>query len=584
MLDDNAISLLCLRKNNGEFTSDKNLLTLLTKWEEVKTSPSISIKKYDRESLGIIISYFDASDDGRYDYRKDCWFAFSGTADNMLYADILDSFDMAHDAALLADDIRETLGLSFLSFSDIPQIKHKLYTIVFSPLINLVFLTKDELFNFIKNVSELEKLSFEIRKKRNEITANYSHDIFKLDKTFWDGELTREGKRKIEALKRTKEKITPDEFNAITRNMNEYRELKRLYSQKEDETGNIKSGIYEKWRTDWKRYSEALSDIVNLHINGLINKKYDINNLDTFQKEVELLYKRMCDIEEKYSSSFERLSQKWDKSIVDLTSLPFKKFISLFSNATIDDTLKYRWKNVLDIIISARSNGVIEAIDDSLSLSLRKDEAVSSFKKALCTIGISELVKDLPIEEKKEETGGELFPLYSECDISLMAKKMDVESFSSPSFPLLMKSVIDKEAPLYKRDLLKRIIFLFDGDDTITKEKMEKGGEALSALDGTILSIKGDFVYSIDKRDYLFRRSLFMRDFSHIAQEEIAEGLYEIIKEKGKIERRELYDTLGRLCGYNRVLKARYPELDSCLALVGGIEITGDEISFSGGK
>ena len=584
MLDDNAISLLCLRKKNGEFTFNKNLLTLLTKWEEVKTSPSISVKKYDRESLGIIISYFDAADDGRYDYRKDCWFAFSGTADKMLYADILDSFDMAHDAAVLSDDIREALGLSFLSFSDIPQIKHKLYEIVFSPLVNLVFLTKDELFDFIKNVSELEKLSFEIRNKRNEITAYYSHDIFKLDKTFWDGKLTREGRRKIEALKLDKGKITPDEFNSISRNMDEYRELKRLYSQKEGETGNIKSGIYEKWRTDWKRYSEALLDIVNLHINGLINKKYDINNLDTFQKEVELLYKRMCDIEEKYSSSFERLSQKWDKSIVDLTSLPFKKFISLFSNASVDDTLKYRWKNVSDIIVSARRNGVLETIDEALSLSLRKDDAVSSFKKALCTIGISELAKDINIEEKKEGDEGELFPLYNECDLSLMAKKMDVESFSSPSFPLLMKSVIDEEAPLYKRDLLKRIMFLFDGDDTITREKLQKAEEALFLLDGTILSIRGDFVYCIDKRDYVFRRSLLMRDFSHIAQEEIAEGLYEIIKGKGKIKRNELYDTLGRLCGYNRVLKARYPELDSCLSLLGGIEITGDEISFSGGK
>lgn len=577
MLDDYAVSKLYSRMEKGEFASDKNLLILLTKWREVRTSPDIPVVNYDRESPGILSAYFDLSEDGKYDYRNDCWFGFTGKDSKTLYADILDALDMAHDAGMLSDEIKETFGLSFVSFSDIENIKRKLKTIVSSPVLSLAFLSRNDLFSFIEKVSVLEKLSYDIKRKRNEITTLYSDDIFKIGKEVWRSEPGRETKKMIQTLRRDNIRLTSDDISWLYEKMNGYRSLRRRYRRKEEEIGdNLKSGIYDGWKTDWKKYSEALSDIINLVDGG---GRVDVS----LREKAGLLYSRLLDTCEKYSSSFDRLSENWDKSVMDLHSLTFSRFESLFGRAQTENTLKYRWKNVLDTLRSARENGIISFLDGALSLSLTKEEALSSFRKALCLIGINEICKDMKEEEAEKAPVFEEFPLYTESDISLEAAAAGVDSFSSPSFPLLIKSVLDREAPLYERDLVKRLIFL-SGEREMSAESLKRTRDALSSLDGVVLSIRDGFVYRINQKDYIFRRAELMRDFAHIAPEELAAGLYELIKRNGKIEKSELFNSLGRLCGYNQVLKVRYTELEKGLALLDDrVGINGDEIRLKGG-
>lgn len=577
MLDDYAVSKLYSRMEKGEFASDKNLLILLTKWREVRTSPDIPVVNYDRESLGLLSAYFDLSEDGKYDYRKDCWFGFTGADSKALYADILDALDMAHDAEMLSDEIKETFGLSFVSFSDIENIKRNLKTIASSPVLSLAHLSRNNLFSFIEKVSVLEKLSYDIKRKRNEITTLYSDDIFKIGKEVWRSEPGIETKKMLQRLRRDNNRLTSHDIAWLYEKMNGYRSLRRRYRRKEEEIGDdLRSGIYDGWKTDWKKYSEALSDIINLVDGG---GRVDVS----LREKAGLLHSRLLDTCEKYSSSFDRLSENWDKSVMDLHSLTFSQFESLFSKAQTENTLKYRWKNIHDTLRSARENGIISFLDCALSLSLTKEEALSSFKKALCLIGITEISKGLKDEEVDKAPVFEDFPLYNESDISLEAAAAGVDSFSSPSFPILIKSVLDREAPLYERDLVKRLIFL-SREREMSAESLKRTRDALSSLDGVVLSIRDGFVYRINQKDYIFRRAELMRDFAHIAPEELAAGLYELIRRKGRIEKSELFNSLGRLCGYNQVLKVRYTELEKGLALLDdGIEINGDEIELKEG-
>lgn len=581
MLNDYAVSKLYSRMEKGEFASDKNLLILLTKWREVRTSPDIPVVNYDRESPGLLSTYFDLSEDGKYDYRNDCWFGFTGKDSKTLYADILDALDMAHDAGMLSDEIKETFGLSFDSFSDIENIKRKLKTIASSPVLQLALLGRNDLFFFIENASILEKLSYDIKRKRNEITSLYSDDIFKIDKDVWRSEPGRETKKMLQALRRDNIRLTSDDISWLYEKMNGYRSLRRRYRRKEEEIGdNLKSVIYDGWKSDWKKYSEALSDIINLVEGGLKCNSQEVGGL---QKKAELLYPRLIDTCEKYSSSFDRLSENWDKSVMDLHSLTFSRFESLFSKAQTENALKYRWKNIQDTLLSARQNGIISFLDSALSLSLTKEETLSSFRKSLCLIGINEICKDMKEEEVEKAPVFEEFPLYTESDISLEAAQAGVDSFSSPSFPSFIKSVLDREAPLYERDLVKRLIFL-SGEREMSAESLKRTRDALSSLDGVVLLLRDGFVYRINKEDYVFRRAELMRDFAHIAPEELAAGLYELIKRKGRIEKGDLFSSLGRLCGYNQVLKVRYTELEKGLALLDDrIEINGDEIRLKVG-
>ena len=77
-----------------------------------------------------------------------------------------------------------------------------------------------------------------------------------------------------------------------------------------------------------------------------------------------------------------------------------------------------------------------------------------------------------------------------------------------------------------------------------------------------------------------FRESSIRRDLSHIAPEELLDGLLTILSHYKKMTKEELYNALGEKCGMKSVLSVRYRELDKVLLSTERVEVDGETIRY----
>ena len=604
-MDDAFISLMKERTEKDSPDTDERVRYLLSEWNEVKHAQDIPLGKYDRESLSIIKEYIAAClDEGYYDYRLDPWYGYSapyteGRDENSLRLRLLDSEDMAHDLSVLADDIRESFGLSFATIREAERMSSLLKVISLSELLTPSLLERENLIKYLKALTELELLSVDVKRTRDRILQYYSDDIFRIDRLFWmgalpgDSEEYRKTRERTEKAKKDGGRLSAGELAALTSLVLDYRKARRDYRKKEEEI-SPSFPSYSGWKTDWKTVggeAETLLETITGTDYGIL-PSVKAEDWSDVKKKAYIFYTGLNTIWGKYSSSFESLLSSWDGSVVDLRSVPLPALEDRFHRAVESDALRYEWKNAAAAVNEAKKNGIISFIDEALSRHIPSDEIIPAFRKALVKKALSSLYdsdeglrtlmkrKEEKKEEKKEDCS---FALYTPLDLRSEAESFSVDSFSSPSFGDFIKSVVGREAPIFERDLMKRLSFL-GGEEYLTPETVESYKKAMESLEGISFVRRDGFVYPTEERDYHFRRASLMRDFSHIAPEEIRNGLRSIIEKKGEIEKGELYNSLGSYCGYSVVLKSRYPELDRILMSIDGITTVGDTVKAGGEK
>lgn len=603
MLDDAFISLLKTRTETASLELPEGLPYLLGVWDEVKSAPDITLERYDGDSFQILSDYIkEALCDRYYDYREDPWYGYSasyseGREENSLRVRLLDSEDMAHDLRMLAEDIKESFGFSFSTFEGAERMSSVLKTVALSDLLSPHLLDRDSLVSFLKGLEDLEILAVDIRRTRARITKYYTEDVFSIDKRFWKGSIPkdsieyREIKKRIESAKKTPGKLAGGETEALSALFSAYRKARRNYRKREEELSPSFS-FYSGWKTDWKKAAgegRILLSIVSGQSFGSLSSSSDWEGV---RKKAYIFYTGLNTIYEKYNSSFSSLLADWDCSVVNLKSVPLPALEERFHKAGMNSSLRYEWKNVEPVVRKAEENGIITFLDEALTRHLSAPDIIASYRKALSrkavTILYDESIEiEKLIEEKEEEKAEEKkddisFALYMPLDLRVEAEGRGVDSFSSPSYPGFIREIVDAEGPVFERDLMKRLSFL-GGEEYLTPETVERYKKAMEGIEGVSFIRRDGFLYSTQEKGCPFRRASLMRDFSHIAPEELAGGLRAIIEKKGEIEKAELYNILGSCCGYSIVLKSRYPELDRALTALGDVvEVDGDIVRRRG--
>ncbi len=154
------------------------------------------------------------------------------------------------------------------------------------------------------------------------------------------------------------------------------------------------------------------------------------------------------------------------------------------------------------------------------------------------------------------------FPVYTEANIPLAHKahKDDFRSF--------IKAILEIEAPLSEEWLLKRISYLFNREK-VTNVVVQAYERLMVGCQFAGITRKDRFLYLDGKDDTVLRTPNGPpREIKHIALEELASGMLEIIRKNITISKRGLYHAVVSILGFSRMSNAAYTRLDEALALI----------------
>ncbi len=147
------------------------------------------------------------------------------------------------------------------------------------------------------------------------------------------------------------------------------------------------------------------------------------------------------------------------------------------------------------------------------------------------------------IIEKKEATYN--FPKYIQADaMTIMILNMD-------DFQNGIRKILEKEAPLAEEYLLKRIIKLF-GREKISKTVIRDFNSKMYLCERRGIIRRNGFLYLKEENKYKLRVPGVKRKIGMISTEEIAAGLYELIKQNITVSKDNLYKTMTNLLGFSR--------------------------------
>lgn len=181
--------------------------------------------------------------------------------------------------------------------------------------------------------------------------------------------------------------------------------------------------------------------------------------------------------------------------------------------------------------------------------------------------------------EKFEEVTQEknfAFAPYKEADIPALLERYWPDDFGG-----FVKDVLKVEAPLSEELFLRRIVYLFDREK-VTKVVVQQFEEKMRGYERYGIVRRNGFLYLKDNCEIEFRGpGDIERDFKHIAPEELAAGMMQILRHNVTVEKSGLYRSLAEQCGINRMGRAITEALDAALPyLKDFVEISGDQLSL----
>lgn len=168
------------------------------------------------------------------------------------------------------------------------------------------------------------------------------------------------------------------------------------------------------------------------------------------------------------------------------------------------------------------------------------------------------------------------FPLYKAADVNKLSRQYLPRDFKG-----MIKAILETEAPLSEDLLLKRIVWCF-GREKVTNVVQHAFEQQMYGYQHYGISRHNGFLYLNNGKEIQFRRpGDIEREIKHIAPEELAAGLLEILKQNVTVDRNGLYRSLATQCGVSRVGKAITDAMDSALHILDDrIIISGEQISL----
>ena len=165
-------------------------------------------------------------------------------------------------------------------------------------------------------------------------------------------------------------------------------------------------------------------------------------------------------------------------------------------------------------------------------------------------------------EEVSTETHFE-FPPYKAANINEICRM-----HRNGSFKEIVKDILKIEAPLSEELLLRRTVGYFDREKVTSVVQQAYEREMRGCQQNGIIRRNG-FLYLDDGKEIVFRRSGDLeREIKQIAPEELAAGIFEILRQNVSADKSGLYRTVALQCGFSRVGKTACEALDNALRLL----------------
>ena len=187
---------------------------------------------------------------------------------------------------------------------------------------------------------------------------------------------------------------------------------------------------------------------------------------------------------------------------------------------------------------------------------------------------IAETVKEQFVTEINKPSAD--FPEYQE----LNAMKILSETII---FPEAIRKILETEAPLSEEYLLKRISGYFQREKVTSVVTRQFNGLMYSCRDYGIVRRDG-FLYLQGKSEISLRIPGNKREIKNISLEELADGLYKLIKQNVTTTKDGLYKTLTNILGFSRTgeaIVARYDQALELLKKAGLVVEEGDSVSLA---
>lgn len=164
-------------------------------------------------------------------------------------------------------------------------------------------------------------------------------------------------------------------------------------------------------------------------------------------------------------------------------------------------------------------------------------------------------------------------------------KVADIYKLSSQylpgNFKGMIKAILEIETPLSEDLLLKRIIWCF-GRERITSAVQRTYEQQMQGCQSYGIIRKNGFLYLDDRNEIQFRGpGDIEREIQQIAPEELAVGMFEILKQNVTVDKKSLYHSLASQCGVTRVGKTINEAMDTALNVIKDrIVVDGEQISI----
>ncbi len=191
-------------------------------------------------------------------------------------------------------------------------------------------------------------------------------------------------------------------------------------------------------------------------------------------------------------------------------------------------------------------------------------------------------VEAKPIDAQPTETFEEVavekhfeFPAYRAADVHKLSKQYLPHDFKG-----MIKAILEIEAPLSEDLLLKRIVWCF-GREKVTSVVQRAYEQQMYGCQRYGIIRRNGFLYLNNGKKIQFRGpGDIERDIKQIAPEELAAGMFEILKQNITADKSGLYRSLAAQCGVARVGKAINEAMDVALnVLADKVSISGEMIS-----
>lgn len=166
------------------------------------------------------------------------------------------------------------------------------------------------------------------------------------------------------------------------------------------------------------------------------------------------------------------------------------------------------------------------------------------------------------------------FPVYIYCDLETPEWKRKFNL----NFTDALIEVLKNESPLSEEWLLKRIAYLF-GREKVTSVVRDEFSALKHRAKSKGVIFNDGFIYYKDNSEVLFRISdpINLRKLEYIADEELAQGILEILKLNIKATKNDIYSLLLKQIGITRLTDQAYEALDKALIVIQDQIITDGE-------